>query len=273
MHLLFEPRNLEAIDIEFVQGDIMEKSLLNKLADGAKGIFHLAALVSVPESLEKIDECIHINTNGTLNVLEAAKRNKNCKVILSSSAAIYGNNPKLPKSEDMFPEPMTPYAITKLDSEYYLNIFMKHWNVPTVSLRYFNVFGPRQNPNSAYAAAVPIFIQNALQNKTLVIYGDGQQTQDFIYVKDVASANLFAMNNGDSTYNLALGYSTTILDLAKKIIALTNSRSEIKFEKERVGDVKHSKASVSKFQNLGFKPKYSMANALMETIDFYENLF
>ncbi|SNY99511.1 SDR family NAD(P)-dependent oxidoreductase [Flagellimonas pacifica] len=263
-------KNLESLKVEFVHGDILEKGLLNRLTDGAKGIFHLAALVSVPESLQKIDECININTNGTLNVLEAAKRNNNCKVVLSSSAAVYGNNPKLPKSEDMYPEPLTPYAVTKLDGEYYLKMYQDQWSVPTASLRYFNVFGPRQNPNSAYAAAVPIFIQKALLNEPLVIYGDGQQTRDFVYVKDVAAANLFAMENGESVYNVALGNSTTILDLAKKIVDLTNSNSKIIFKPERAGDVKHSRANVAKYQALGFEPKYSMENALKETIEFYE---
>jgi UDP-glucose 4-epimerase len=227
-------------------------------------------LVSVPESLLRLDECIDINTIGTINILEAARKNNGCKVVLSSSAANYGNNPVLPKIETMIPEPMTPYAITKLDGEFYLKMYQDQWNVPTASLRYFNVFGPRQNPESAYAAAVPIFINKALQNQPITIYGDGSQTRDFIYVKDVVKANILASQIGTETYNVALGHSTSILELAEKIIQITNSKSQIQFLEERSGDIKHSKANPSKFNDLGFKPDYSIERALEETISFYD---
>ena len=261
--------NLSGLNLKFVKGDIRDEKLVSELVEGANGIFHLAALVSVPESLLKIKECIDINTIGTINILEAAKNNFGCKVVLSTSAANYGNNPVLPKVETMFPEPMTPYAITKLDGEYYLKMYQDQFNVPTASLRYFNVFGPRQNPKSAYAAAVPIFINNALKNQTITIYGDGLQTRDFIYVKDVVKANILASTVGYETYNVALGHSTSILELAEKIIEITNSKSEIQFLEERPGDIKHSKANPSKFNELGFKPDYSIEKALEETIEFY----
>ena len=262
-------KNLRGLNVRFEKGDIRDEQLVDSLVENANGIFHLAALVSVPESLLKIKECIDINTLGTINILEAAKKNENCKVVLSTSAANYGNNPILPKVENMFPEPMTPYAITKLDGEYYLKMYSDQFKVPTASLRYFNVFGPRQNPKSAYAAAVPIFINNALQNKPIKIYGDGSQTRDFIYVKDVVKANILASQVGNETYNVALGYSTSIVDLALKIIEITNSQSDILFLDERLGDIKHSKADPSKFNKLGFKPKYSIDQALEETINFY----
>ena len=242
---------------------------MEELVQGANGIFHLAALVSVPESLLNINECIEINTLGTINILEAAKKNVNCKVVLSSPAANYGDNPILPKIETMTPEPMTPYAVTKLDGEFYLKMYQDQWGLPTASLRYFNVFGPRQNPKSAYAAAVPIFINNALQNKPITIFGDGLQTRDFIYVKDVVRANILASQKGNETYNVALGHSTSILELAEKIIEITNSKSKIKFLDERSGDIKHSKANPSKFTHIGFKPQYSIDHALKETIEFY----
>jgi len=263
-------QNITNLDVDFVEGDIRDKKLMLDLAKGAKGIFHLAALVSVPESLKRIDECLQINVEGTLNVLDAARQTPNCKVVLSSSAAIYGNNPKLPKVECMLPEPLTPYAVTKLNGEFYLKMYSEQWKVPSASLRYFNVFGPKQDPNSTYAAAVPIFIKKALLNKPIVIYGDGQQTRDFIYVKDVVSANLFAMDKGAEVYNVALGHSTSILELAKRIVSITGSKSRITFEPEREGDVKHSQADVSKFQSLGFVSKYDLNSALEETILFYE---
>ena len=262
-------KNLEGLNVQFVNGDIRDKNLVEELVQDASGIFHLAALVSVPESLLRLDECIDINTIGTINILEAARKNNGCKVVLSSSAANYGNNPVLPKVETMIPEPMTPYAITKLDGEFYLKMYQDQWNVPTASLRYFNVFGPRQNPQSAYAAAVPIFINKALQNQPITIYGDGSQTRDFIYVKDVVKANILASQIGNETYNVALGYSTSILELAEKIIEITNSKSQIQFLEERSGDIKHSKADPSKFNDLGFKPGHSIESALEETIRFY----
>lgn len=261
--------NLNGLNVEFVKGDIRDENLVNEVISGASGVFHLAALVSVPESLLKIKECIEINTIGTINILEAAKNNTDCKVVLSTSAANYGNNPVLPKVETMFPEPMTPYAITKLDGEYYLKMYLDQYQVPTASLRYFNVFGPRQNPESAYAAAVPIFINKALQNEPITIYGDGSQTRDFIYVKDVVKANILASQKGNETYNVALGHSTSVLELAEKIIKITNSKSQIKFLEERPGDIKHSKANPEKFNQLGFKPEYTIDRALEETILFY----
>lgn len=262
--------NLNGLNVEFVKGDIRDENLVNEVVSGASGVFHLAALVSVPESLLKIKECIEINTIGTINILEAAKNTTGCKVVLSTSAANYGNNPVLPKVETMFPEPMTPYAITKLDGEYYLKMYLDQYQVPTASLRYFNVFGPRQNPESAYAAAVPIFINKALQNEPITIYGDGLQTRDFIYVKDVVKANILASQKGNETYNVALGHSTSVLELAEKIIEITNSKSQIKFLEERPGDIKHSKANPEKFNQLGFKPEYTIDRALEETIEFYQ---
>jgi len=262
-------KNIEGLNVQFEKGDIRDEKLVEKLVKNANGIFHLAALVSVPESLLRIRECIDINTIGTLNILEAARNNPGCKVVLSTSAANYGDNPILPKVETMVPEPMTPYAITKLDGEYYLKMYLDQYKVPTASLRYFNVFGPRQNPKSAYAAAVPIFINKALQNQPITIYGDGLQTRDFIYVKDVVKANILASQKGNETYNVALGHSTSILELAVKIIEITNSKSKIIFLDERPGDIKHSKANPSKFNRLGFKPQYTIKKALEETIEFY----
>lgn len=264
-------KNLEGFGVGFLEQDIRNKDVLSTILKDANCVFHLAALVSVPESLLKLEECIAINTIGTLNILEAARKAKNCKVILSSSAANYGDNPVLPKIESMAPKPMTPYAITKLDGEYYLKMYYEQYNLQTVSLRYFNVFGPRQNPKSAYAAAVPIFINKALKNEPISIYGDGLQTRDFIYVKDVVSANMLASEKGNETYNVALGHSTSILALAEKIIEITNSKSELHFLEERLGDIKHSKADCSKFKQLGFSPQYTLEQALLETITFYEN--
>ena len=190
-------KNLKGMGARFFEEDIRNEKLVKHIITDTECVFHLAALVSVPESLLKLRECIEINTIGTINVLEAARKNSNCKVVLSTSAANYGDNPILPKVETMTPEPMTPYAITKLDGEYYLKMYYDQYGLQTASLRYFNVFGPRQNPKSAYAAAVPVFINKALKNEPITIYGDGLQTRDFIYVKDVVRANILASEKGN----------------------------------------------------------------------------
>jgi UDP-glucose 4-epimerase len=263
-------KNIDGLNVSLFKGDIRDENLVEQLVDNCDAVFHLAALVSVPESLLKIRECIDINTIGTINILNASRKNSKCKVVLSSSAANYGDSPVLPKIETMFPEPMTPYAVTKLDGEYYLKMFFNQYGLETVSLRYFNVFGPRQNPKSVYAAAVPIFITKALKNEAITIYGDGLQTRDFIYVKDVVRANILASQKGNETYNVALGHSTSILELAEKIVEITNSKSEIQFLEERSGDIKHSKANTSKFNQLGFQPQYTLDQGLAETIAFYD---
>ncbi|PKA98155.1 UDP-glucose 4-epimerase [Flavobacteriaceae bacterium MAR_2009_75] len=263
-------KNLGQMKVQYSNTDIRDKQKITELIDGASAVFHLAALVSVPESIEKINECNSINAVGTINILEAAKKTGNCKVVLSSSAANYGNNPRSPKIETMVPEPLTPYAITKLDGEHYLDMYRNEFEVPTTSLRYFNVFGPRQNPKSAYAAVVPIFIMNALQNKPLVIYGDGKQTRDFVYVKDVVSANILAAGQGEGVYNVALGKGTSVLELAQNIIEITNSKSAIEFLAQRPGDIKHSVAKTQRINQIGFTPKFTIEQGLKETIAFYE---
>lgn len=266
-------KNIENFKVKFVNGGITDLPLLLKTAKGVDYIFHLAAMISVPESLIKPLECVEINVDGTLNILKAAAENKVKKIILSSSAAIYGDNPIVPKVETMLPEPKSPYAVTKLDGEYYFNLFKKEWSINTVSLRYFNVFGPRQDPKSQYAAAIPIFVHNAIINKDITIFGDGEQTRDFIYVKDVARANALAAEKGEGVYNVACGNKITINGLAKKIIKITNSKSKIIYAPQRPGDVKHSMADVSKINKLGFKPEFDQEEGLKNTIDYFVNLY
>ncbi|MBO7153228.1 MAG: NAD-dependent epimerase/dehydratase family protein, partial [Lentisphaeria bacterium] len=245
--------NLDGLDVEFIEGSVANRDDVKRAVEGVKYIFHLAALVSVPESMEKIEECNLINSVGTIYLLEEASAAGAKKLVLSTSAANYGDNPVSPKVETLFPEPKSPYAITKLDGEYYCKMFHETGKLETACLRYFNVFGPRQNPKSAYAAAVPIFITRALKNEPITIYGDGGQTRDFIYVKDIARANLFmAETSNTGVYNVAYGKKITILDLAEKIVKLTNSKSEIVFLPERPGDIRHSLACVDKLAATGF---------------------
>lgn len=210
-------------------------------------VFHEAALVSVPLSCEKPVEAFRINTLGTLNVLQACVRAGVEKFVTASSAAVYGNNPELPKRENMYPEPASPYAISKLDGEYLARMFYEEHGLRTTCLRYFNVYGPRQDPKSPYAAVIPIFLERAKAGKDLVIYGDGLQSRDFVHVKDVVMANVAALEHGDGqVFNVAMGKSVTVLELAENIIELTGSSSQIIHAESRAGDVRDSRADVSK---------------------------
>jgi UDP-glucose 4-epimerase len=234
-------------NIEFVQGDICDSSLVEKAVSGIDCVFHEAALVSVPLSCERPAEAFRINTLGTLNVLQSCVKAGVDKFVTASSAAVYGNNPVLPKSEDMYPEPASPYAISKLDGEYLARMFYMDHGLRTTCLRYFNVYGPRQDPKSPYAAVIPIFLERAKAGKDLVIYGDGLQSRDFVHVKDVVRANASALECGDGqVFNVAMGKSVTVLELAENIIQLTGSSSRIVHEASRAGDVRDSRASVSK---------------------------
>jgi UDP-glucose 4-epimerase len=267
-------KNLQGLEHTFIEGSITDRAVVKKAVDGVDYIFHMAAMISVPESMEKPIECVEINTTGTLVVLEEAAKAGVKKMCFSSSAANYGDNPVVPKIETMIPEPKSPYAITKLDGEYYCEMFSREGKLATGVMRYFNVFGPRQDPGSAYAAAVPIFIDKAAKGETITIFGDGEQTRDFIYVKDIVAANVFlAMNDTPpGFFNVAYGGRLTINDLAQKIIELTGSSSKIEYAAERAGDVKHSMASVEKIKTAGFKPTSSFDQGLRATIDFFLQL-
>jgi UDP-glucose 4-epimerase len=265
-------KNLDGLKCEFIEGSILDRDLVRRALAGVDFVFHLAALVSVPESVEKPAECAEINSAGTLLLLEEAAQAKVRKLVFSSSAAIYGDNPVVPKIETLPPEPKSPYAATKLAGEIFCKKFTDEGRLPTACLRYFNVFGPRQNPRSQYAAAVPIFIERALKNEPLTIFGDGGQTRDFIFVKDIAAANVFFATESPATgiFNVAGGQRITINDLAADICQLTGSASEIKHAPERPGDVKHSVASVEKLRAAGFAPRHSFRAGLQATVGFFK---
>lgn len=258
----------------FHKGSITNRDLVFKVLMNTDYVHHLAAFVSVPESIEKPEECYDININGLLNVLDACKEFGIKKIVFSSSAAVYGDNPESPKRITTKTGPKSPYGSTKLEGENHLRNFHDLHNLGTVSLRYFNVYGPRQNPQSQYAAAVPIFINNALNNKPIIIYGDGSQTRDFIFVKDVVEANINAALNSEvnGVFNVAAGSSTSIKELAEIIIDETSSKSKIEFQDERPGDIKHSLASIDETKtHLHFLPKFSLIDGLKKTIDYYKS--
>jgi len=265
--------NIKSFDVEFINASITDRKAVKTAMKGVDYVFHLAALISVPESMEKPLECADINVNGTLIVLQEAADAGVKKLCFSSSAAVYGNNPEIPKRETMFPEPKSPYAVTKLDGEYYCKLFTEEGWLQTASSRYFNVFGPRQDPKSQYAAAVPIFVDRAINNKAVTIFGDGEQTRDFIYVKVIVDANVFLAMNREYTgvYNVACGKSITINELANKIIGTIGSDSSIDYAEERAGDVKHSKADVSHLLSTGFMPQCHFEEGLEATIEFFKS--
>jgi len=264
-------RNIEGLPIRLVRGCITDREVVREAVQGCDTVFHLAALVSVPESMERVHECVSINVTGLLTVLEEAAAAGARKLVLSSSAAIYGDDPEVPKREDMRPAPKSPYAITKLDGEYYCALFAATGRIETACLRYFNVFGPRQDPRSAYAAAVPIFMRRALSGNPITIHGDGGQTRDFVFVKDVVAANIFAATAAGLTgvFNVGYGGSITINAIAERILAQTGGKGSIVHEAPRPGDVRHSRASADKLRAAGWTPGHDLESGLTETLEWY----
>lgn len=263
--------NLNGLRHDFIEGSITDPVCVREAMAGVDYVFHLAAMVSVPESMEKPRECNQINVDGTLILLEEAERAGVKKLVMASSAAIYGENATVPKVESMLPEPRSPYAITKLDGEYYCEVFRREGRLNTATLRFFNVFGPRQDPKGAYAAAVPIFIERALKGESITIHGDGGQTRDFIYVKDIIGALTLAaeQENVQGVFNAGYGGKITIKGLAEAIVELAGASSSIRYGPSRPGDVRHSRASTDKLRALGWQPQYTWQNALEQTLQHF----
>ena len=261
-------RNLDGLKCRFVEGSILDRPLVDKIMSGVDYVIHLAALVSVPESMSMPGETVNINVHGLLNVLESARSHGVKKLCFASSAAVYGENPVQPKVETLPPDPRSPYAITKLDGEYYCALYAREGWLSTAALRFFNVFGPRQDPNSAYAAAIPIFLHRAGNNEPITIYGDGGQTRDFIYVKDIVGALAFAAETPEvqGVFNAGYGTAMTIDGLVQEILSLTGSRSGIRHEPVRAGDIRHSTSDASKLRAAGWKPLYDVAGGLKELV-------
>jgi UDP-glucose 4-epimerase len=261
-------RNLAGLNVELIEGSILDRPLLQRALAGVDAVFHLAALVSVPESIREPEACTELNVTGLRNVLEAAADARVRKLCFASSAAIYGDNPVVPKREEMPPEPRSPYAATKLEGESLCHEFTAAGRLTTVALRFFNVFGPRQDPAGPYGAAVPIFFREALAGRPIVIHGDGGQTRDFIAVRDIVGALDFVATHTALTgvYNAGYGEQCTVLDLARSIIALTGSSSPIQFAAARPGDVRHSRASVARLHAAGWRPTGTLATGLAEML-------
>jgi nucleoside-diphosphate-sugar epimerase len=260
--------------ITFYKNDIRELEILEKAAEGCDVIFHLAAVVSVQQTISDPVESTMINDIGTINVLEAARAKNVRRVVLASSCAIYGDDPRLPKNEMMTPRPASPYAVHKLSIEHYARIYFNLYGLKTVSLRFFNVFGPRQDPSSPYSGVISIFMAKAVSNKIPVIYGDGNQSRDFIYVKDVVKANLLAANTAGLTgneLNVGTGSYVLINRLWELIASLSGQQSAPLYEPARSGDILHSVAGMELTRaTLDFKNDYTLEQGLEMTFDWYK---
>ena len=261
---------LKSGQVEFIRGSITDLPLLQQLFQGVDYVFHQAALASVPRSIANPLASHEVNLTGTLNVLLAARDNAVKKVIYASSSSVYGDTPTLPKGEAMIPDPLSPYAVTKLAGEYYCRVFHQAYRLPTVCLRYFNVYGPRQDPDSQYAAVIPGFIKRAACDEPPVIFGDGEQTRDFTFVQDVVAANVLAAESETcGVFNISRGESITINRLAHLILELVGKKLEPIHQEPRTGDVRHSFADISKAKAFGYQPKYGLAAGLTETVRWF----
>src|SRR5215471_1071680 len=264
--------NLSGLKCQLIVGSILDRDLVREAMKDVDFVCHRAALGSVLESVQKPKECAEINAGGTAIVLAEAARARVKKLIFSSSAAIYGDNATTPKVESMRAEPKSPYAASKYEGERHCRSFTDDGRLATVCLRYSNVFGPYQVPGSEYAAAVPAFIEKAIRDEPITIFGDGEQTRDFIYVKDVVAANAFFALKSQTTgaFNVACGRQITITDLALTVRNLAKSSSTIEYSAARPGDVKHSVAGVDKTRRAGFRPVCDLPEGLRATIEFFK---
>jgi nucleoside-diphosphate-sugar epimerase len=260
--------------IRFVQGDIQDENTLNDVSKGCEAIFHQAAVVSVTETVTQPVASALVNDIGTIKVMDAARRNGVRRVILASSSAVYGDAPQLPKTESMVPAPLSPYAVQKLTNEYYADLYHRLYGLETVCLRYFNVYGPRQDPSSPYSGVISIFMSRALDGPAPVIYGNGRQTRDFVFVSDVVQANLLAAASSDAVgkvFNVGTSHSVAISSLWRKIAALAQCRLEPRHEALRTGDILHSLASIQRAkESLGFQPSVLFEDGLRQTLLWYK---
>ena len=270
--------NLEAFrdDIEFINADVNDASALASAFKGVDCVFHQAALASVPLSVEQPLRVNQACVNGTLNVLDQARRAGVRRVVYSSTSAAYGDRPFAANRETDVPLTVSPYAVAKLSGEYYCQAFSHSYDIETVSLRYFNVFGPRQDPNSQYSAVIPLFITRILEGQQPIVYGDGSQSRDFTFVGNVVDANLLACdakNVSGKVFNIADGCSTTVLDLILHLSNALGTPVQPLFQDPRPGDILHSMADITAAtQQLGFTPNTDFKTGILKSIDYYKSL-
>jgi UDP-glucose 4-epimerase len=268
-------RDRSHADLEVIRGDIRDLPTVERVAAGAAAIFHQAALRSVPRSVADPLGANEHNVTGTLHVFEAARRAGVRRVVYASSSSVYGDRPELPKHEDQSPAPISPYAVSKLASEQYGQVWHRLYGVETVGLRYFNVFGPRQDPASEYAAVIPRFIMWALQGKALEVHGDGRQSRDFIYIDNVVDANVSAALSpdvGGEVFNVGCGERLSLLDIIARLEKILGRRLERRHTPSRTGDIPHTLADVSKAKRLlGYIPLVGFDEGLARTIKHFQS--
>ena len=267
--------NLEGLGaVEFTEGDVRDIETCRRACRGVDFVLHEAALGSVPRSIEDPALSNECNVTGTLNMLVAARDAGVRRFVFAASSSAYGDTPVLPKVETMPPQPLSPYALTKLAGEEYCRLFTELYGLQTVSLRYFNVFGKRQDPFSTYAAVIPKFVSALLKGEPPEIYGDGEQTRDFTYIEDVVQANLKACEAPEEAcgqvYNIAFGQRISLNELYREIARLLGTDLPPRYGPPRPGDVRHSLADISKARHLlGYRPRYDVATGLGEAIAWY----
>src|ERR1044072_3472385 len=263
-------------DLDFINGSVADEQLLNKVLEDVEVVFHEAAIPSVPRSVEEPRKTHIASVDGTFSLLDAARRNKVRRVVYAASCSAYGDQPTLPKVEQMLPDPLSPYAVAKLVGEYYCQVFTRVYGLETVSLRYFNVLAPRQDPGSQYSGVVSRFISTLLSDERPVIYGDGEQSRDFTYIDNVVFANLRAASAKDASgkvINVANGQRITLNELLTELKDLTGKHEvTAEYREPRVGDVRHSLADITLAQQfLGYESKVDLREGLQRTIDWWKS--
>lgn len=261
---------LDHKNLTVIKGSIIDLNL-TEIFKKKDYVFHLAAIPSVPRSVKDPFSSNEANVTGTLNVLIAAKNARIKKVVFSSSSSVYGDTPTLPKREDVPVNPLSPYAITKATGEMYCRVFEELYGLPSVCLRYFNVFGPRQNPSSQYAAVIPKFITSILGDESPTIYGDGEQSRDFTYIKNVVDANILSCES-DKTgiFNIACGRRITVNQLIEYINEILGKEIKPIYADPRRGDIKHSLADISRAEGFGYNPKDEFKEELATTVKWFK---
>ena len=267
--------NLKGLDVELIEGDLRDSSKVAEAVKGMNIVFHEAAFVSVPESMEKPLECLDVNVTGTSILFEAARKAGVKRVVVASSAAVYGDSEAYPLSEETPLRQLSPYATSKRIDEKYAELFTNQFGLEVAALRYFNVYGPRQRPDSMYAAAVPIFIRRMLDNKPITIYGDGGQTRDLVNVRDVVQANLLASEHPAAPgkiFNVCTGVETRLLDLLDILYEIFPNAPKHVHAEPRAGDIYRSIGTPKKIvETLGFKPNVTLAEGLKEAVEEMRN--
>jgi len=262
--------------IDLVRGDIRDESTTSRAVAGCDYVVHQAALASVPRSIADPTANNQVNVQGTLNLLQAAVEHGVKRFVSASSSSVYGDSEQLPKTESMSPNPKSPYAVAKLAGEYYCRVFSALHGLPTVSLRYFNVFGPRQDPDSEYSAVIPIFVRALVEGRAPTIFGDGEQSRDFTFVRNVVQANLLACDaatTGALVFNVACGGRVTLNELFGGLRDRIRPGMEVEYAEPRAGDVKHSMASIDAISaELGYSPDVDFETGMAETVQWYREV-